>query len=180
MATEWQEMASRKRTYMIIIAFSYLNIGCSVNGFGLPGSVLEQHTYTDFSHIIYTKAKGIHLNTRSAFEFHIGYMEREMIYPIVTNEPLFCSQKLIDNEYAKAPKAALIYADTPIKISVQSQGARLILSPQHLGLSIGYLHRKVLRVDADSSFSMFYNNGNSNALQVCAVIEAKNQGENHD
>ena len=174
------EMKSRLRSYIIIIAFMYLNSGCSINGLGLPGSVVEQHTYTDFSHVISTQATGIHLNTRSAFEFYIGAMEREMIYPIVSNEALFCSRKFIDNDHVKESTTTLKYSEVPIKISVLSRGARLSLSPQHLALSIGYLNRKVLSVEADSSFSMFYSNGDHQVLQVCAVIEPKNQGEHHD
>jgi|TARA_R110001599_G_scaffold353683_1_gene595284 hypothetical protein len=173
------EMASRILTNIIIIAYMYLNSGCSINGFGLPGSVVEQHTYTDFSHVIYTQATGIHLNTRSAFEFYIGDMEREMIYPIVSNEALFCSRKFIDNDHAKE-STTLKYSEVPIKISVLSRGARLSLSPRYLALSIGYLNRKVLSVEADSSFSMFYSNGDHQVLRVCAVIEPKNQGEHHD
>lgn len=172
-------MESRKRTYIVIIVFIYLNSGCSINGYGLPGSVIEQHTYTDFSHVIYTQAMGFHLNTRSAIEFYFGDMEREMIYPIESHETLFCSRKFIDNAHTKE-STTLKYSAVPIKISVQSRGARLSLSPQHLGLSIGYLNRKVLSVEADSSFSMFSNTDNHQVLQVCAVIEPKNQGEHHD
>ncbi len=174
------EMESRMHTYIIIIGFICLNSGCSINGYGLPGSVVEQHTYTDFSHIIHTKATGVHLNTRTAIEFYFGDMEREMVYPIESNETLFCSRKFIDNEHAKESETTLKYSETPIKVSVQSRGARLSLSPQHLGLSIGYLNRKVLGVEAESSFSMFYNTDDHQVLQVCAVIEPKNQGEHHD
>lgn len=171
-------MKSRMCTY-IVIAFVYLHSGCSINGYGLPGSVVEQHTYTGFSHIIHTKATGVHLNMRSDFTLYIGDMEQEMIYPIESNETLLCSQKFIDNTYKESEKT-LKYSQVPIKTSVQSRGARLSLSPQYLGLSIGYLNRKVLRVEADSSFSMFYNIDEHQVLQVCAVIEPKNQGEHHD
>ncbi len=167
-------------TLMVVFAFVLINTGCSINSFGFPGSIEEQSTYSDFSHIIRTKATGVHLDTRAAFEFHIGYMEREIVYPRITDDISICTQQFLAAENVKPSNDTLIYSEEPIKISVQAQGVRLSLSPHYIGVSIGYVNRKVLRIEKDSSFSMFYNNEKKQGIQVCAVIESKPQGEHHE
>ena len=119
-------------------------------------------------------------NNKRKYILNIGYIEREVIYPIVTDNLLYCSQKFINTNSTKQILTTFKYSTIPIKTSIQSKGAILSLSPQHLNLSIGYLNRKLLSVEANSSFSMFYNNEDRQALQVCAVIKPKIQGEQHD
>lgn len=173
-------MESPQCTLITVIIFMLINSGCSINSYGFPGSVEEKNLYSNFSHIIQTKATGIHLDTRSAFELHIGYMEKEIVYPRISDDKLLCIQQFITSENVESLSEELIYAEDPIKISVQSQGARLSLSPYSIGLNIGLINRKELRVSTDNSFSMFYSNKKSPGIDVCAVIESKNQGEQHE
>jgi hypothetical protein len=156
------------------------NTGCSINSYGFPGSVEEESYEGNSSFILKTKASGIHLDTRSALELHIGYMEREMIYPRVSKDKSLCVQQFISPENIEPLIEEIIYAEDAIKISVKSQGARLSLSPYLIGLNIGLINRKELRVSIDDSLSMFYSNKKQPGMDVCAVIESKNQGENHE
>jgi len=167
-------------TLIIVTIFMFFNSGCSINSYGFPGSVEEESIRDDFSFIIKTKATGIHLDTRSAFELHIGYMEREIVYPRISKNKSLCIQQFLATANIEPQNEALIYAEDAIKISVKSQGARLSLSPYSIGLNIGLINRKELRVSTDNSFSMFYSNKKTPGMDVCAVIESKNQGEYHE
>lgn len=160
-------------TLIFFIAFILINTGCSINSFGLPGSIEEQSIYSDFAHIIQTKATGIHLDTRAGFELHIGYMEREIIYPRISDDISICTLQFIATENVEPLNSTLIFAEYPIKINVKSQGARLSVSSHYIGVSLGYINRGEIRVAADSSFTMFYNNVKQQGIQVCAVIESK-------
>lgn len=167
-------MESPHCTFITVIIFIFINSGCSINSYGFPGSFEEKNLYSNFSHIIQTKATGIHLDTRSAFELHIGYMEREIVYPIISDDKSLCIQQLITSVNVEPLSDGLSYAEDPIKISVQSQGARLSLSPYSIGFNFGFINRKELRVSTDNSFSMFYSNKKQPGVEVCAVIESKN------
>lgn len=162
------------------IIFMFINSGCSINSYGFPGSVEEKNFYSDFYRIIQTKATGIHIDTRSAFELHIGYMEREIVYPIISDDKSLCIQQVITSTNVEPLSKEIIYAEDPVKISVQSRGARLSVSPYSIGLGLGLINRKELRVSSDSSFSMFYSNNEQSGIDVCAIIESKNQGEHHE
>lgn len=161
-------------TLIIVTIFVFFNSGCSINSYGFLGSVEEESYEGNSSFIVKTKASGIHLDTRSALELHIGYMEREMVYPRVSKDKLLCIQQFTSSENIKPLSEAIIYAEDPIKISVLSQGARLSLSPHSIGFNIGLINRKELRVSTDGSFSMFYSNKKESGMDVCAVIESKN------
>ncbi|MFT6920996.1 MAG: hypothetical protein ACJA2G_003652 [Cognaticolwellia sp.] len=165
-----------------VVGFTALLISCtacSVNGYGIPGSVDQYTTDSPFSRTIHTKAKGLHVNTHESFDVHFGYLEKELIYPIVDNN-IVCSSYLLDGDSESYNTEPVLFAQEPIKTIIKSTGLYFTLSSYTFGFSVGVLNRHVLRVNSEESFSMFYQNVKSPDTQVCAVIQSQFKGDNNE
>jgi hypothetical protein len=177
-------LSPTKNSALIIIILTAISCsGCSVNGFGIPGSVDEQTIATKTSKVVITKAKGLHLYTRESFGLHLGYIERVLIYPIVSNNGLLCADKLLGNAKVKDDKVTPlpVYWDDAIVVNNHAYGIGFSLSGHSLDLIIGIKNSKALSVQSSDTFSIFYSDKEAQkGLQVCALIQPQPEGLNHE
>jgi len=180
-------MAKVVFSIMMTLTFVIGSSGCSINGFGIPGSIEEKSIYSDFSHVIQTKAVGLHIDTRATFELNLGFIEREIVYPRVVEDDATCMSllfsPLVSTPLVESTTTNVLYAKHPVKFSVNSYGARVSFSPASVDINLGYLNRKVTRVSAEDSFSMFYSNQTQQkkqGIEVCALIKLQLKEEHHE
>lgn len=164
---------------LIAVAIATCN-ACSINGVGIPGSVEETISHTDTSRVITSKAKGIHLFTRESFGIHLGYLERELVYPVIANDSLLCADRLRQTPASETTHTAPEYADQAIQVKSRHMGLGFSLSRYAINASFGMTQRKILRVAANTSFSMFYINDDKQGTQICAVQQPPLKGKSHE
>jgi hypothetical protein len=118
--------------------------GCSVNGFGFPGSVEEQTTSTNMARVVTIKARGLHLYTQESFGIQLGYIERVLIYPVLTNNIQLCTVRLL-NDSMDAPSyvGEFIYSNDAIQVKKQAYGLGFEMSAYTFSANIGVVSRLV-------------------------------------
>ncbi len=163
------------------IALIFVLLGChacSINGWGVPGTVNEKIINTNSARVISTQAKGLHLYTRDSFGIHMGYLEREIVYPVISDNSLLCADLVTP---VKPGNPDIQYSDDAIQVKHRYVGMGIDVSPHNFNAKLGLGHKKMIRVDANSSFSMLYNNKNQqHGTEVCAVIQPTLKGRNHE
>jgi hypothetical protein len=162
-----------------IIALLISCASCSINGYGIPGSVEQYTTDSHFARTFHTNAQGLHVNTHESFDIHLGYFEKKLIYPIVNNN-MTCSLYLLNGYSEKHQPKPAFFAQKPIKTTIKSTGLYFSLSSYAFILNLGVLNRHVLRAGSGESFSMFYKNVKHQDTQVCAVIQSQFMEDNNE
>lgn len=168
------------RLSVIIVTISSC-FGCSFNGFGIPGTIEEEILSTGSALIITTKARGLHLHSVDSIGVHLGYIEREIVYPVISHNSLVCAARLLTSSPFNTIGSDLVYSDDPIQVTSRRTGLGISVSPHSIDAMLGFTHKKVFRVQADSSFSMFYKSFEIQpGVQVCAVIHPPSKGQDYE
>tara|TARA_B100000614_G_scaffold262547_1_gene296758 strand:- start:3134 stop:3640 length:507 start_codon:yes stop_codon:yes gene_type:complete len=144
--------------------------GCSINHSGLKAFLDCKETNTLNAKTVYTKARGIYLYTDNAIGFQIGYIEREQLFPVLTENPDHCIEQLLGTSPVEAETEATEYSETPFVVEINRIGLGLELSPISLSGNLGITRNRKVQIPTDKSFSFFYLNMEDKKHKICANV----------
>lgn len=178
-------MALMKRLMGLFLVASVICCqGCSVNGWGIPGFHSEVEDKSQVSGVgrkVYLTAFGFHLDTRHGVLMNVGYLESELLYPLVTSGKKHCYSYALSPGAVSSHPENLIFSDTPVRISRKKLGVGMGLSEFGMQLNVGVNHSSVLRFERNDSFSFFYSNiEGDNPPYFCAIIKQDNTRDQNE
>lgn len=166
--------------------------GCSLNHYGIPGTVIRHEVMAEYGKKVVVEAYGIHLYTDPNPGIQLGVREAELIYPVVCTsfDPKryqSCLKSLgpssIKNccsdstDKTKQTADQIIYHTIPIQINTQRVGIGLDISPYALSGSIGLSRKRVVRAKSKDSFIFYYNNTNGTVPNEYGTVIIRNKGD---
>ncbi len=157
---------------LVAAAFALSLGGCSVNQWGVPGSITAITDESENGKTVNTSASGLHIYTEPYWGVHIGVIQTSLIYPVANSDPSGCvGVALGEAAVAGVDKAPVEYADRPILIDYDSKGLGVELAPYRFSFSLGLSHRRAVQVSADENFSFFYDGTSRNeTMRFCARV----------
>lgn len=145
--------------------------GCSINNYGIDGILDQEVNVTASAKIVSTKAKGIYLYTKPVIGIQIGYIERDLIFPVLTYEPLYCASKLLKNGPLVPGDTQTDFIEKPVLIETERVGVGMELSLYLFTGNLGINRTRMVRIEADSSFSMYYLSSDENEeTDICVTV----------
>tara|TARA_R110002072_G_scaffold5527_2_gene35297 strand:+ start:3404 stop:3811 length:408 start_codon:yes stop_codon:yes gene_type:complete len=122
-----------------------------------------------------TNSLGFHLYTKGGVGFQLGKIQRQLLYPGITDTGTECL-KGIGSSNEKADEVR-IEADTeksPSRISVLRYGVGVDVSFSGIRMILGMNHRNESRTDLRLSSSSYYRSGGElNLDEACSVIKKR-------
>lgn len=148
--------------------------GCSLNDFGIPGTVTRTVSNQPGARLVRIRAVGFHLYTTAAVGVHVGTIDRLLTYPVASSSEGApdCVSLALDKFGDVAESTVSSESSGPVALEVRRIGGGMQWAPWAVSFGLGASRARVARFDGSSALTFFYDDRGPGAPRVCAVAPA--------
>lgn len=174
-----------------LVVLFLLGAGCSFNQHGIPKAMRENDT-TPCGRRVTLKAYGLHFYTQPELGVHLGVLEREMIFPVLSDlKPPGTADSggtaVISRggghdlcKYLCNSVGEVFYDKSPVHTDTQRVGIGLTISPRVISGVLGLNRKREVRMKSGQSFIFYYDNTRPGTPDYCSFMYSEETKRNDE